>query len=246
MGSPTHKTGPMPLHTRRTGAWWAWGLGLASAPAYPGADFQRHTGAPLLEYRWSNGVFAGGDGLLGCQITPRPGVQVGLLMAMDPGRKENAAAALVGMGNVDATATAGGYARMNLGEQLQFSTSVQAGSGNDRTGALFSAGMTYALALPLPVQTRLVASVSAGNSAYMQGYFGVNALQAARSAYTAYAPSAGMRDASLGVEWMYPLAPRWVLMGSVKQVSLLWPAKDSPLVHKATSTTTLVGLVYML
>ena len=91
------------------------GLGVVSTPVYQGAEQRRLMGVPLFEYRWSNGVFVGGDGLLGYQLSRSPCLQYGLLLGIDRGRKERDALALAGLGGVQESVTAGGYAKASLG-----------------------------------------------------------------------------------------------------------------------------------
>lgn len=220
------------------------GLGVVSTPVYQGAEQRRLMGAPLFEYRWSNGVFVGGDGLLGYQLSRSPGLQYGLLLGIDRGRKERDALALAGLGDVQESVTAGGYAKASLGGGLSLSASLQAGSGNDQAGALFNMGIAYALPLSPAVQVRISANASIANSEYMASYFGVSAAQSARSGYQTFQPEGGLRDASVGLDVVYPLAPRWLLIGSVRSTTLLGSTIKSTLVRTRNDSVVMAGFAY--
>lgn len=220
------------------------GLGFVSTPVYQGSEQHRLIGAPMFEYRWSNGVFVGGDGLLGYQLSRSPDLQYGVLLGVDRGRKESDAQALAGMGEVAESLTAGGYAKASLSGGLLLSASLQAGSGKDQAGALLKMGIAYALPVSPAVQVRISANASMANSEYMASYFGVSADQSFRSGYQTYQPEGGMRDASVGLDVVYPLTARWLLIGSVKSTMLLGSSKNSPLVRKSSDNVAMAGLAY--
>lgn len=220
------------------------GLGVVSMPVYQGAERQRVMGAPLFEYRWSNGVFVGGDGLLGYQVSRHTGLQYGLLLGQDLGRKERDALALAGLGDVEERVTAGGFAKASLGGGLLVTASLQAGSGNDHAGALLNMGISYQLPLSTAVQVRISVNSSMANREYMASYFGVSEAQSDRSGYQSYHAEGGLRDASLALDLVYPLGPRWLMIGSVKSTNLLGSAIESPLVRRRNDSVAMAGIAY--
>lgn len=88
------------------------------------------------------------------------------------------------------------------------------------------------------------ATISAASQRYMQTYFGVTEAGAAATGYPVYTPSAGLRDASLGVDLRGDISERWVgyVGGSVSR--LLGPAQDSPLNTRDTGWTIRLGLAW--
>ena len=105
-------------------------------------------------------------------------------------------------------------------------------------------GIAYALPLSSAVQVRISANASMANSEYMASYFGVSAAQSARSGYQTYQAEGGLRDASVGLDVVYPISPRWLLIGSVKGTSLLGPTTESPLVQTRSDSVVMAGLAH--
>lgn len=222
------------------------GLGLVSAPAYQGADHRRILGIPLFEYRWANGVFVGGDGLVGYQYSPNSAKQheFGVLLGMDAGRKESASAYLRGMGDIQETVTLGGYAKARLANGVSLSVSLKMGSGNDQAGALLHLSAAYPLPLPSAVRMSLSVGTTIANESYMASNFGVSPAQAVATGYSAYRLGSGLLNTGFGIEMTYPISPSWIVMGSVKTVALQGAAKDSPLVRKVSDSMGVVGLLF--
>jgi outer membrane scaffolding protein for murein synthesis (MipA/OmpV family) len=66
----------------------------------------------------------------------------------------------------------------------------------------------------------------------MQTYFGVDAIQAARSGYAIYRPSSGLRDVRVGSSLTYAFDPRSAMTAAVDFNRLLGDAADSPLTRR--------------
>ncbi|MDH4450108.1 MAG: MipA/OmpV family protein [Rhodoferax sp.] len=221
------------------------GLGVATAPAYPGADQIRTIGMPIGEYHWANGVYiGGGDSLVGVKRSVAPQLQVGVGLGAESGRKESDSSYLAGMGNVDDQATLHLHANWAASAQWALRSGLQLGAGHGGKGALLKLEVGYTFPLGAATQLRLSTGASLANADYMQTYFGVTALQARTSAYTAYTPSAGLRDVNVGIGLRHQLNQRWSLMGGLSSTSLAGSAKDSPLVRKASNQSAFAAVVY--
>lgn len=219
------------------------GLGIATAPTYQGADTTRQSAIPLLDYRWSNGMFAGGRGLLGMQFSKHPKVQYGVVLGYDLGRKQDDSHYLKGMGDIASSATFGGFVSYNPTQQISLGASHRHGAGKDHKGLEMEWSAGYAMPVAPGVQLSLSVGFTAANAAYMQSYFGVDAAQASASGYKRHTPGAGLRDtkASLGVN--YQITQDWALTSGIMFTALSDKVSESPLVRKANSSSAFVGVV---
>ncbi|EOZ0886306.1 MipA/OmpV family protein [Serratia marcescens] len=78
-------------------------------------------------------------------------------------------------------------------------------------------------------------STTWANSGYQRGYFGVTSLQAQHSAFSAYRPGSGFKDATLTAALNYQWRPNVAFQAGVGVTRLLGDAADSPIVEKTTS-----------
>lgn len=219
------------------------GLVALGGYEYQGSDETRTLVLPTLDYTWANGWFAGVNGV-GRQWRSGENLQYGLKLSYDTGREEGRSTALRGLGNVDASAEVGGFARYALGNGLAAKTSLRAGSGVDSKGALWDMGLEYGQALGASWRLGSELTATYANSDYLQSYFGVTAKQAQASGYAVYTPSAGLRDVSARVSLTYLISPQWSLTGGLRHTQLLSDAKDAPMVRKTSSNTALLALNY--
>jgi outer membrane protein len=221
------------------------GVGVASAPAYRGADHQRTSAMPMVNYHWSNGVFIGGDALVGYQFSQSPALQYGVMLNIGTERKESDSTNLAGMGDVLGNVEYGGFVKAMLSESWAVSSALQVGSGSNHQGAQLRLGTSYTIGLSPALQLSLNLGATAANSAYMNTYFGVSDAQSVSSGYKAYSASGGFRDVSAGVRLNYQISPKWILSSGITSSTLVGTAKDSPLVRKNTSTLGFLGVGYV-
>ncbi|WP_170211817.1 MipA/OmpV family protein [Rhodoferax bucti] len=219
------------------------GLVALGGYEYQGSDEARTQVLPALDYTWANGWFAGVSGV-GRQWSSGEGLQYGVRLGVDMGREESRSSALRGLGNVDASAEVGGFARYVLGNGFAAKTSLRAGSGVDSKGALWDLGLEYGHALGASWRLGSELTATYANADYLQSYFGVTAKQAQASGYAVYTPSAGMRDVSARVSLTYLISPQWSLTGGLRHTQLLGDAKDAPMVRKTSANTALLALNY--
>jgi outer membrane scaffolding protein for murein synthesis (MipA/OmpV family) len=220
------------------------GLGLANGPRYLGSDERRTRIAPMLDYRWKNGWFAGTTYGAGYNFSSERRMQYGVRLSLAPGRDEDDAAALAGMGDIKTRPELGLFFNWLVEGNLYLRSALRYGSGNDRRGLALdlAAGYFFRLGPQWRATTGLSSTYLNGNA--MRSYFGVDADQSARSGYPVYQPSDGLRDIRLHGSLFYIIDPRWSLIGTLAATRLVGDAADSPIVRDKTSFTGLFGVRY--
>ncbi len=222
------------------------GLGVAYVPRYQGSDQHELKALPILAYRWSNGVFVGGENntVLGYQFSGADKTQYGVALGVDTGRKESLAGALAGMGDVEIRPTFVSFVKGAITDELSFNANAHLGSGNDKKGALLKVGAAYAIPLAPSALLSLTVAATLANASYMENYVGVSAAQAVSSHYRAYAPSGGLNDITIGMRLSYRVNADWTALAGVSNTSLSNAAKDSPLVRRPNTQNVFFGMAY--
>lgn len=220
------------------------GAAVLAGTEYPGSDERRTLALPVLDYQWANGWFAGTTNGIGYNFSGSKGMQYGLRITADLGRKESRSSALRGMGDVDAKAEFGGFFNYALTPEISLTSSLRYGAGQEGKGLVVDLGGAYSTQIAADWRLGLGAAVSVANTEYMQSYFGVTAAQATASGYRAYAPKAGVRNGRLNLSLTYTVTPRVSMTAGVSANSLLGDAADSPLVRKKTSVSGLLAASY--
>jgi outer membrane scaffolding protein for murein synthesis (MipA/OmpV family) len=224
------------------------GIGLAYVPEYAGADKSRVLPLPILERTYSNGVFLSTQRGIGYEA--RLGdFTLSAALGYDGGRDDHkknyfsGSNALKGMGDIDGSAQAvlsAGYQLGTVG--LSFTTKQNIGHREY--------GATYALGLSAPLYTGTTDQIGFGASAvyadnkYMQTYFGVTALQSARSGYREYHAKGGFENVSAGIHWNHVLDSSWSVRSAVGVTRLTGDAADSPLTRRKTTPMLMTALIY--
>lgn len=211
---------------------------------YLGSDESRTLVAPGLDYKWSNGFFAGTGNGIGFDFSERSDLHYGLRITLDNGRKEKRSPALRGLGDVELRPEAGGFLTYNPAPGWTLGAALRYGAGNERDGLVMDVGTGFSV--PVARQLRLGVQLTASwaNANYLGDYFGVNAQQAVASGYQPYSLKAGWRDARVGLSANYILSPTWGVSLLVSRNQLLGDVKDSPIVRESASTSAGVALSY--
>ncbi len=216
------------------------GLGAAVTPVYQGADDYRVLPLPaidIVEGRFFAN-FRNGVGLnlvddraltIGAGVTPMPGYR-----RRDVPTGVDRLSWGVG-GRVFANLTGGGVvATLGATQGITGSTG----------GFIADASLSYPVILnPKVIITPSIAT-SFADGKHMDGYFGVNAREAAASGLDQYRGKVGFKDISALLNIVYRLDSRWSVTGSVGATSLLGRVKDSPLVEHATRPNGFLALAY--
>ena len=243
------------------------GLGLASAPRYRGADVRETDPAALLQVQWSNGVFLSGTSL-GMHLSDTPALEYGPLLAVEPGRSASGRQKLSGIGGIGAagligaaapgtdagsgrtlrftdirsTLGAGAFLNYYLDESLRLTGNLLYGVGESHNGMLLQAGVQKSFAPAAHHRIALSAGVSWANRRYMQEYFGVDPVVSGSG--VSYAPSSGLRDVQLTLNWNWELSNTWLLSSQLSATRLTGQAADSPYVDRRTGIGVRTGLAY--
>jgi outer membrane protein len=222
----------------------SYGGGIYEAPKYLGAKETRILPLPMIDYSWANGVFAGVMNGVGINFGGDSTIQYGPRLTMDIGRKVNLDSHLTGMGDIPIRLEAGGFFNVNLAQGLNANSSVQYGEGVNHRGATASVGLSYSRSFAERWTMGAGMTLNFANADYMQSYFGVDAIQAAKSGFKLYAPGDGLRDVCNQVFLVYGFSRdlRWVTAIGVSQLANA--AKNSPLTQKSDSASVYSGLSY--
>lgn len=221
------------------------GMGLAYLPKYMGAKDAGLRPLPLLEYRWSNGLFAGTGNGIGVNFGGSGPAQFGARLTVDIGRKEDDDDHLAGLGDIKVRPELGLFFNYEIARGLQATSSLRYGSGDQKNGLVADLGLSYAY--PVSPSWMLGVGVAASwvNEDYMQSYFGVTQAQAGRSGLARYSPKAGGRDARANLALTYSYSPRLGVSFGLTAGQLLSEAKRSPLVQQSSSVSGFAGVTYL-
>ena len=254
---PRSEPGSYELIERSARKWDASIGAVASfAPEYAGADRNRLRVAPGFYLRWGRVSFAtrsgfvsrsadpGARGGMRIDLSPSERWRIGLGLRYDFGRQESSSDALRGLGDVPSTLRVrlGTSYRLDDGWSIGGSMTVDAfGRGGGNQGDI-SVGKAWALTPGTSVAAGL--ALGFAGDRYMQSYFGVTPVQAARTGYPVFEPSSGLRDISANVTARTELGHPWALFYGASASRLLGPAASSPLTRQPNSWGVNAGVVY--
>jgi MipA family protein len=155
--------------------------------------------------------------------------RVNLSLRLDRGRSNSDSAALTGLQSVQRTVRG----RLLVSRALDDGWTVSLGTSTDLLGrgggTLLDLGLGKAFPLAPKATWSIGIALTAADRRYMDAYFGVTPQQAATTAYAAYSPGAGWRDASVGIGARSEFGRRWIGYVGLSRSELLGPARASPL-----------------
>jgi MipA family protein len=142
--------------------------------------------------------------------------------------------------------TAGGFFNYYFNQQLRLTGSLLYGAGNDQNGLLYNTAIQQSFAnLPAHHHVSLSAGASWANRHYLHSFFGTEATRLASGTTSlAYAPSSGLRDVQLSINWNWELSRPLLLTSQLGASRLVGEAADSPLVSRRNLVGARVGLAY--
>ncbi|MBR7799759.1 MipA/OmpV family protein [Undibacterium fentianense] len=234
-------SGPVQLHAAAPGSdGGQTGVAVLSIPDYQGAKTSRTLLVPLIDYQWANGWFAGVSNGVGYNFGTSPQLDYGLRLTANLGRREKRSLRLRGMGDIKESAEIGSFFNWHFNSEIGISQTIQFGAGNTHRGA----SMNIAAHFNKTVGNHLRAGASLGavyaNEDSMRNFFGVDALQAARSHLPQFRARAGLQQTYVSAFVNYTLDERSALSLIVSSELLAGDAKSSPLTQIAR-TNTIVG-----
>lgn len=215
------------------------------APEYEGSKSYRVLGAPLIAPAGGGGSglvqFKGLDDLR-FRLLQGGGFEAGPLVGYRFGRDEDVNRRLRGTGDIDGGLVVGGFLGYRMGGIFPFASYHHQVTG-DGTGSIIRAGLeTNSRFGSVALTTTLGATWA--SEAYNQSFFGIDAVQAARSGLRLYDAEAGIKDVFLSASADIALDARWTLKLMGRYTHLLGEARDSPLVETNHQLFGGVGLTY--
>jgi outer membrane scaffolding protein for murein synthesis (MipA/OmpV family) len=214
----TPDAGPPPAEGWRVDV----GGAVLAYPRYPGSKSERVLPLPSIEAHYGDSFFASVREGIGYNLFRWDGFEAGPVANFAfPRDESDKPSALKGLGNIDLTVEAGGFVRYNLDPFA--SAKVEARQGvNGHRGLVVD--MSLDLNAPPLANNRLFLSAgprfSYYDRNYAQAYFGVTALQSARSGYAPFLPKDGDK-AGVGIAAVYLIDDRvtWTVFGDYSRLS---------------------------
>ncbi|NWH08325.1 MAG: MipA/OmpV family protein [Alphaproteobacteria bacterium] len=217
------------------------GGGVALVPEYEGGDELEVSPFPLVSISWRDFIFLDGRGL-GINVIHTKDFQVGAAIGYAPGREEDDAEILRGLGDIDPAARAQIFASYSLGfARLRASVSRDLGGSEGTQAELGLQSM-----IPVSDDLRLTGGVSAtwADDAYMESYFGVTPTQSLNSGLPIYEAGAGFKRADVSVGLIWNMTETWFVRSEAKVGYLFGDAADSPITQNELQPSFMVGLGY--
>lgn len=211
-------------------------VGLALATRLSSADDNEPATAlrPLLQVRWSNGIFVSGTGVAGMHLSHTPDVEYGPLLLDSNGREPGDRPRLANTHPIKGSWDVGGFYNYYLGWRVRLLTS--AAYDTSAHGLAASVGLQKTLASVTPHHTvSLSAGVLLGDGAVMRERYEV---------FGAYRPSGGLMSVNAGVNWNWELSSRWLINTAVSGQRLGGAPTASRIVGRRNAVTWSSGLAY--
>jgi outer membrane protein len=219
---------------------WTIGAGVAAVPRFQGSDEYVPQPLPLIDVQYGRFFAKVGEGI-GVNLIDTSVVTAGASVNWMQGYDGDDVAD--GIDTVDSALGARFFVSGRYEGVVATLSAIQAVTDTDR-GLLVNASLAY----PIRATERFTIVPSLGaswaNGTYMDGYFGVDASEAAASGLGRYEPSSGLKDVSFRVRASYRITDSISAVGAVGVTHLLDEAGESPIVEQRTQPTALLGLTY--
>lgn len=226
-------------HAEEARGWEATvGAGAIYMPDYEGSNDMEVLPFPFISVTYNDLFYIQGPelglNLLRLHPTDDLSIKAGPLARYRRDRSEKRNRALKGLGKVDMAIEVGGAARVDYRNwHLGLSLAKDVAGGHEGLVGRGEIGADFTLS------DRLTASASAYTTwvdrDYMQTYFGVTSIQAARSGLPTFKADGGIKDAGATVGLSYQLSDHWLIAGTGGYARLLNDAKNNPLVRQRGS-----------
>jgi outer membrane scaffolding protein for murein synthesis (MipA/OmpV family) len=224
------------------------GFGSEVQPAYEGSRADRVRGGPIIDIRYRDVAFIStGDGV-GYNLVHRRGLEIGLSLAYDLGRKERLDYGnLTGMGDKPMSAVPKAFLTSVVSEQ--FPLVVRA----DVRHLLRTGGGTVGdlgAYLPLPGSSERFAaffgpSVTVASRHYLRDLYGVTSEQSIASRHPIYnIENVGVDAFGLGLSATWRLSRHYLLNVDAAANRLGHEAADSPVVERVSSHVIAISIDY--
>jgi outer membrane scaffolding protein for murein synthesis (MipA/OmpV family) len=218
------------------------GGGLALQPLYEGSQRYHLQPAPVIDIHYRDIAFISDGQGLGYNLIRGKTYRAGVALTYDLGRDQDVAPRLHGLDDIDAAPEAKLYADFTL-LPFVFDVDLRRGIGG-HDGYIGDVG--FHVPIPLGKYFFLFAgpSVTFADRRYMQAYFGVGPVQAARSQFRRFDAQGGLKRATFGATAVYTLSDKWILASDFGAARLLGDAARSPIVESKAEFTIDASVVY--
>lgn len=224
------------------------GLGAELQPAYDGARAYKVRGGPAIDVRYHDIVFfSTGDGL-GYNLVHRRGLEVGVSLAYDLGRKERLDYDnLRGMGDKPLAAVPKSFVTWVVSDQFPMVVRADLRYLLRTGGGLVGDVGIY---MPMPGSSERFAaflgpSVTLASRHYLQDLFGVTSQQSLASGHPVYTVrSSGVDAVGLGLSTTWRISPHYLLNfdGAINRLG--HEATESPLAERSSAHVLTLSLDY--
>lgn len=232
------------VSTEPTGQTWSLTLGgmVGVAPHYDGADRDRVQPLPFFGATYRDTVSVGLGGI-GVTVLRADGFTVTPTLGYGGGRKESWDSELKGLGTIEPALTAGVLLKYQTGP-FMFSVTPREAVIQERDGfsAVVAAG--YAWHATPRLEFTFGPELTLADGKREQTYFGIDALQSARSGKRLYSPGGGVENVGAGGGVTYRIDDHWQLLGRVSDHVLVGDAADSPIVRSKSQASATTGIAY--
>ena len=218
------------------------GAGVGAMPRYEGDDRYRFRLVPLASLSYRGIATLGPDGL-GVTVFHADGFSVTPTLGYGGGRKESADGDLKGLGTIQSAVTAGVVFKYQAGP-LSFTVTPRQAVIQSHDGFTTAMSAAYAWQLMPALRLSVGPELTFADGRYEQTYFGVDAVQSARSGKRIYTPGGGVKDVGLGGTLTYALNEHWTMLTHVADRELVGDAADSPIVRAKNDASIVTGVSY--
>jgi outer membrane scaffolding protein for murein synthesis (MipA/OmpV family) len=219
------------------------GIGVAGVPTYPGAENYRASPIPLVSVKYRDLFFLSPGGL-GMNAVNWRGFRAGPVIGYRGGRDQSDDAHLNGLGDIQPSATAGGFVAYGIGP-FEIAATVRQAVIHTENGLTGRLDLHYRQPL-IPGKLTLVfgPEVDFANGQYSRTWFGVSPSQSASSGLSAFAPNGGVTDVGLSANLDYRYTEHILLRSFVDIRQFVGDVADSPIVQSKTQAVIGAGIAY--
>jgi MipA family protein len=184
----------------------------------------------------------------------------GIAISGDAGRSEKKGTAikpgslrLRGLGEIKASSEFGIFGHVVVGIPLSLQIMRGSGDGKQNVKDFSFKGhggtrIEFSSEIPVPLTSDLTLSISPSiswaDAKYTQTYFGVNAVQAARTGFKRFNAKGGVKSAGISVGLNYQIDKNWSATSAVSFNQLRGSASNSPITEKKGQPSLLAGVSY--
>jgi outer membrane scaffolding protein for murein synthesis (MipA/OmpV family) len=238
---------------------WSVTIGAAPvvSPAWQGSKDYVLSVYPDLRVNYGDTVFASIPDGIGWNAVNSGGWKAGPIAKLRFGRDEDGSGspfavtggsdALVGLGDIGATAEIGGFVEKRFGQRQQWRGRIEARRGfGGHEGTVGDVSLSYQLRSGRTI-VNIGPRATVASSGFTQTYFGIDSEQSVRSGLAVYRPNGGLVSYGVGGSLVRPLDRRSAITAFSSLERLGGVAKNSPLVierGRATQFTLGVGYGY--